>query len=255
MRVLATAVAIVVFAAACTGAGERDLSTYGEVRPSEVAGLEDGSAVLTQGLLIVAQDTQLCEFLLESFPPQCGGGSVVISGLETDDVVALQAPTDAGGIAWTTYPLAVSGTVDAGIVTDAEVAGAIYQEEGNGMRIRLQGVQTPFFPQQLRSDETIWWAIDLTNLTDGVIPLTFASAQVAEVTISDGNTELYRWSDGKTFAQEIREIGFASGQTSGAMLNDAFMVTPGTGYTLRAWVTAIGAEDLIVSVPVEVIQN
>ena len=251
-RTLVVAVGIGLLAAACGSSGERDLFTYTFAAPSDVANLEDGTAVLTQGLLIVAQDTRLCE-TLESFPPECGGESVVITDLNTDDVVVLQAPSDTGGIAWTTYPLAVSGTLDGATVAEAEVAGPVYEQESNGLRVRLQSTQTPFFPQELRTGEPIWWAIDTTNVTDEVIPLTFTSAQVAEVTISDGDSELYRWSNGKTFTQEVREIGFAPDQTAGATLADAFAVAPGTGYTLSAWVTGIGAEDVVVTVPVDVI--
>ena len=99
------------------------------------------------------------------------------------------------------------------------------------------------------------WVIDATNVTDAAIPITFGSAQVAEVTVSDGSSELYRWSNGKTFTQAMQEVDFAAGRSAGATLADPFAVAPGTDYTLRAWITGIGAEDVVVTAPVEVIQN
>ena len=259
LRVLVVVAALLLVIAACGGTSDdgEELPTNRIAEPSEVANLADGTQVVTQGILVIDGETQLCELLAESFPPQCAGGSVQLRDLQTDEVVALQTLDDpaADGVQWTSYPLAVVGTVEGGVLVGTEIAGRTYEEEGNGLLVRLHTAQTPFFPQQLRSGEAIWWVIDATNVTDAGIPLTFGSAQVAEVTISDGDNELYRWSNGKSFTQEVREVDFEAGRTAGATLADPFAVAPGTNYTLRAWITGIGADDVVVSAPVEVIEN
>ena len=261
VRGLAVVAAVALAVAACGGTSEEgggpEITTNLMVDPGEVAGLEDGTEAVTQGILVIDVDTRLCELLAESFPPQCAGDSAVIGGLQADTVVALQSPDDptAEGVKWTTYPLAVVGTVEGGILVNAQVAGSTYHEEGNGLLVRLYTAQTPFFPQQLRSGEAIWWVIDATNVTDEGIPITFGSGQVAEVTVSEGGSELYRWSNGKSFTQEVREVDFEAGRSAGATLADPFAVPPGTDYTLRAWITGIGAEDVVVTAPVVVIQN
>ena len=263
VRGLVVLVAFALVTAACGGGSDKgegsgpEITTELIVDPGAVAGLDDGTEAVTQGILVIDGETRVCELLAESFPPQCAGDFALVADLQTDTVVALQSPDDptAEGVMWTTYPLAVVGTVEGGVLVDAQVAGHTYQQEGNGLLIRLYTAQTPFFPQELRSGEAIWWVIDATNVTDAAIPITFGSAQVAEVTVSDGSSELYRWSNGKTFTQAMQEVDFAAGRSAGATLADPFAVAPGTDYTLRAWITGIGAEDVVVTAPVEVIQN
>ncbi len=255
--------------AACSGSsgGGADVPTDRFVEPGAVSSLADGTVVVTQGVLVIADDTRICEVLvggavvqgdpLTFVPPQCGGDSVVLADLDPNDVVALETVggSEGGEVKLANYPLAVVGTVEGGILVDTAIAARVYEEVSNGLRIRLTPAQEPFFPQQLRVGETIWWAVDLTNVTDEAIPMTFSSAQVAEVTISDGDTELYRWSNDKTFAQQIRQIDFAAGQTAGATLKDTSTTGPGTNYTVRAWVTAVGADDVVVTAQVDLIEN
>lgn len=242
-------------AAACSS-DEPDQTTNQIIEPGDVATLDDGTEVLTQGILVISGDTRLCGAIADSPPPRCEGPSAILFDLSLDDIVALNSASDpeVGELSWTSYELAVTGTVDNGILVDVEIANRVYPAVGDGLRLRLVWSQSPFFPRQLRSGEEIRWAVDITNILDQSIELTFTSGQVAEVTLSDGDTEVYRWADGKVFTQEINEVEFEAGRTSGATLADLFVLDPGT-YTLRAWVVATGAENTVIEAPVEVIEN
>lgn len=254
MRVGILVVLVAVVLASCSGDSSDNGSGTRVVGPADIADLADGEAVVTEGVLVITDQTRLCETILQSFPPQCAGAFVVLGDLQPDQVVDLRTATDSQGIttSWTAYPYVVSGTVDGGILVDVEGFDRVYPAVGSGMRVRLLPAQSPIFPTQLRSGELIWWAVDVTNLTDQSIPLTFGSGQVADVTLSQGDTVVYRWSDDRIFTQEINEVSFAGGDTAGATLNGDFSVPPGT-YTMRAFITAVGAEDVVVEAPVEVI--
>ena len=55
---------------------------------------KDGQLVTVQGSFIATGDTaQLCSVMLESYPPQCGGGSVRIVGEVPADVLAAMDST------------------------------------------------------------------------------------------------------------------------------------------------------------------
>ena len=189
---LALSTAVVLIVAGCGGSDGDTARPM--VAPAEIADLEDGTEVATQGFLIATGETRLCELPAESFPPQCGGGSVLLDDLDVESVVALQTVPDSQGvqISWTTYPLAVGGTVEDGVLVATEVAGPVYEAIEDGLRVRLLPAQTSSVPDPLNTGEDVWWAIDVTNTGDGPVPLTFTSGQRAEVTISDGDVELYQ---------------------------------------------------------------
>ena len=71
---LVPVVGLAVLIAACgdsgTSGSEPEITTKLIVEPSEVADLDDGTEVITQGVLVIADDTRLCELIAESFPPQ-----------------------------------------------------------------------------------------------------------------------------------------------------------------------------------------
>lgn len=257
-RLVTVLFAAAVLIAGCSGDDDATTDSFtlpsGEtVAPGDVAALDDGTPVITQGVLVIDGEAMLCEALAESFPPQCAGGSVALNGLDEASVVGLNSAQDSG-VRWTDYPLTVSGSVDGGALGGTTIAGAVYEVEANGLKVRLYPAQRPFATDPLRTGEQVWWAIDATNVSNAGIPLTFASGQVAEVTISDGEVELYRWSDGKTFTQQVHELDFEAGRTAAATLPDPLAVQPGSDYTLRAWITGIGAEDVVVTAPISIVQ-
>jgi ABC-type glycerol-3-phosphate transport system substrate-binding protein len=78
---------------------------------SDAADADDGTdAELTGFVVSVSGDTKLCEVLLESFPPQCGGANVVVVGL---NLGALDAQTE-GNVTWTDGTVTLSGTIEDG---------------------------------------------------------------------------------------------------------------------------------------------
>jgi hypothetical protein len=56
---------------------------------------------------------RLCAELLESYPPQCGGPSILVEGLGSE---ALGRLTHAEGVVWSDAEVELSGTLDNGVL-------------------------------------------------------------------------------------------------------------------------------------------
>jgi hypothetical protein len=68
-----------------------------------------GEAVLVRGALIVSGGiTRLCYAVLESYPPQCGGPSLVVRELDLNTVGEL---TSANSVTWSDREVRLRGTV------------------------------------------------------------------------------------------------------------------------------------------------
>lgn len=76
------------------------------------AAAKDGQAVRVTGFFLATGDTaQLCSIVLESLPPQCGGGTVRITGEVPADVIALLDKTNEPGLAQASWGwVVVEGT-------------------------------------------------------------------------------------------------------------------------------------------------
>jgi hypothetical protein len=71
--------------------------------------------LLVNGALVATADSvRLCDVLLESYPPQCGGPYLTVEGLDLDTVDNLQ---EASGVSWTDFPFQLLGTVKDGVIT------------------------------------------------------------------------------------------------------------------------------------------
>ena len=91
----------------------------------------DATGVIAIRGFIVADEgsVRLCELLAESFPPQCGGASIVLAGFSADGLAEL--PNDetlgldtAQGITWTNQSVSFLGELaDGELVIDPLVAG------------------------------------------------------------------------------------------------------------------------------------
>ena len=66
--------------------------------------------LLVNGLLHVQNgQVRLCETLAESFPPQCGGRSLVVTGL---DLTTMDGLSSEGSVTWSDQPVQVLGSVE-----------------------------------------------------------------------------------------------------------------------------------------------
>jgi hypothetical protein len=79
----------------------------------------EGPAVVTGSLLAHGDDVRLCAALAESFPPQCGGGSISVVGLDLDTLDGL---TTEGDVTWSDLPISVEGVLANGTLTMDENA-------------------------------------------------------------------------------------------------------------------------------------
>ena len=132
VRVLAAAVVVgaVVLATACSSDGDEDGANDGGgvAEPTSSAsgpGISVGEALasdldqplLVNGFLVASGDgVRLCEALAESYPPQCGGESLTVEGL---DLASRDDLSEEGGVSWTDQPVQLLGDVEGGVLTVA----------------------------------------------------------------------------------------------------------------------------------------
>ena len=103
--------------------------THGSPPPSSISSAGPGISIgeaftsnLTGPLLVnghlLAQDAQvrLCEWLGESFPPHCGGRSLVVQGL---DLTTMNGLTSQRSVTWSDHLVQILGTVEGEVLTVA----------------------------------------------------------------------------------------------------------------------------------------
>ena len=73
----------------------------------------DGPVAVAGFVVAAGDDVRLCEALAESFPPQCGGASIAISGLDQVDPDELQTE---GDVIWTDYAVTLFGEMVDGLL-------------------------------------------------------------------------------------------------------------------------------------------
>lgn len=126
MRTLVVIAALLValLAAACGGDDDEAAvtGTTGTTAVSidEALASDSSEPLLVSGnLLVTADDVRLCSALAESFPPQCGGASLVVDGLDLATVDGLMTE---GDVSWTDRPIELRGVVSDGTLTVSENA-------------------------------------------------------------------------------------------------------------------------------------
>lgn len=82
-----------------------------------------GATVSLSGFLFHRDgDYELCETLCESFPPQCCGASVGVTGLDSEDAGAhLDGQSDDGTISWSNDAVVCTGTVEGDALVSASI--------------------------------------------------------------------------------------------------------------------------------------
>jgi Intracellular proteinase inhibitor len=182
----------------------------------------------------------LASVLLESYPPQAGGATLQVSGLDLASLVGLSSTAgqpDMASVTWSDYPVVLEGVITDGVL---EVQGTprVAEATSGDVRVRFSPVSEPL----LADAGTVWWAFDLQNVGGAPVDLTFSSGQRADVVLSQDGVEKYRWSQGKAFTEAIETFTGEPGQVFPIVLNDEFAVEPGQ-YDLVATVTAtVGPE-------------
>ncbi|MCC6223186.1 MAG: hypothetical protein IT201_06800 [Thermoleophilia bacterium] len=116
---------------ACGGSGDGGSGdgggNDGGGSPGEALSIEEALASTAEGPLLVSglivapegEAVRLCSALAESYPPQCGGASLVVEGLDLETVPGLTRTTepDLAQVAWTDTPVAVTGELADGVLT------------------------------------------------------------------------------------------------------------------------------------------
>jgi hypothetical protein len=121
MRTL-TLLPILVVAAVVAGCGGDDEPDAGDRLVGisvEQAVDAEGPAVVDGSLLARGEDVRLCAALAESFPPQCGGSSITVVGLDLEELDGL---TTEGDVTWSDLPIRVEGVLADGVLTVDENA-------------------------------------------------------------------------------------------------------------------------------------
>lgn len=102
----------------------------GGLTVSEALGTDAIGVLAVQGFVVAeAGSVRLCELLAESLPPQCGGASLVLAGVEAGGLDALPDDEDLGlesaqGVTWTDHAVTFFGEiVDGELVIDPLVTG------------------------------------------------------------------------------------------------------------------------------------
>jgi hypothetical protein len=82
-----------------------------------IAADTDEVLLVNGNLLAQGDEVRLCYALAESFPPQCGGPSLVVEGIKLEEVDGLITE---GDVSWTDRPIQLLGIVEDETLTVSE---------------------------------------------------------------------------------------------------------------------------------------
>jgi len=82
-----------------------------------IAADTDEVLLVNGNLLAQGDEVRLCYALAESFPPQCGGPSLVVEGIKLEEVDGLMTE---GDVSWTDRPIQLLGLVEDETLTVSE---------------------------------------------------------------------------------------------------------------------------------------
>jgi len=198
---------------------------------------EDGQELNVRGSLVAtAGRTVLASALAESYPPQAGGATLPLEGLDLTALVGLSTTAGQPELAeatWTDYWLALKGVINGGILDVSGTPRVLEDTSVQGVRLRFSPVSEP-----IGSGDQVWWAFDVTNTAQAPVQLVFSDGQRGDVTLIQGDVGKYAWSDGKSFTQGVETVTLEQGKSLSVVLNDTLNVLAGD-YVVTAWVTAM----------------
>jgi hypothetical protein len=106
---------VTVAIAACGSGTDSGAPGNSAITVKQALDANSGEPVRVRGALIVSGGTaRLCYAILESYPPQCGGPSLVVRGLDLDTIGEL---TSANDVTWSDREVRLRGTVTDGTLT------------------------------------------------------------------------------------------------------------------------------------------
>ena len=92
---------------------------------SIVDAIDSEGDVVVSGYLFVLEDGRvvLAELIAESFPPQPGGTTIIVEGLNLDAIDLEQAPegSELATTRWSSEPITLTGSVVSGVLTGSEL--------------------------------------------------------------------------------------------------------------------------------------
>ena len=198
---------------------------------------EEGQELNVRGaVLATGGQTILASALAESYPPQAGGATLPLQGLDLAALVGLTSTAGQPGVAeatWSDYWLTLKGVVKGGVL---EVQGIPRVEED----ISFQSIRLRFSPvsEPISSGDQVWWAFDVTNTGQAPVELVFSDGRRADAILSQGDVDAYTWSAGKSFTQAVETVPLEPGKSLAVVLNDTLGV-PAGDYDVTARVTAM----------------
>lgn len=151
-------------------------------------------------LLSTPEGPRLCDALLESFPPQCGGAYLTVEGLDLQSVTGLTRAPDTDA-AWTDFPITLEGSLEGEVFAVTEAPQAPVSGEGN---LQLAFAISPPSPVDGRP---VHWVFEVSNVGTEPLTLNFSSGQRIEVVLfAEGGEEAYRWSADRAFTQALEDV-------------------------------------------------
>ncbi|MDA0350602.1 MAG: hypothetical protein O3A10_00135 [Chloroflexi bacterium] len=81
----------------------------------------DGALLVNGFLVITPEGARLCELLAESFPPQCGGASLIVDG---PDLATFYDLTTEGDVSWSEDHIQLLGDIDGDTISFQSLASS-----------------------------------------------------------------------------------------------------------------------------------
>ena len=208
---------------------------------------EAGQDIKVSGYIVsTGGKTVLASALAESNPPQAGGGTIALTGLDPNALVGLRSSAGQAGLAdvtWSDYTLVLEGVVVSGVF-QVRATPPVELAPAGDVTVRYSPVSAP-----VSSGDQVWWAMDVVNTGQAPVDLTFSDSQRGDIILDQGDADLYTWSANKGFTQEVLTVTLQPGKSFPVVLNDTLSVAPGT-YNVTARITGmVGPADTAAPLP------